>query len=293
MPSKQITAASPTQASTSSTTAACSSQGGTDLASLQQRRLSQAQAGQGNLAAIALAGLQGCSPDPETAALEQAYGAEAVGIYLSQFADYCGASDKTLVRIVGLALEAKDTVGNAMLLHESADAILGITPATSPGEGLRQFKSFFDLARILVPYCPMLSEFLAMYSVALESIAESLEELAGGIRGKDQRQAVTVHEGAWSGGHALANYLRKVPPEGRPVPVPEDLVAWVMDNRDLLTFVTGEAPPAERRTTLGLDMLATDDVDATKLADWFVRHRDTIANAIYGDVANVVLDRNE
>jgi hypothetical protein len=256
---------------------------------MQQRRLSTTQAAQGNLAAVTLAGLAGCSKDPETAALEQAYGEEAVGLYLGQFADYCGSSDQKLLRVVALALKAKDTVDNATLLHDSADALLGITPATTPAEGLRQFKAFFDVARLLVSYCPIFSEFLAMYSVALDTIAESLDKLSGTIRSGDQRRGMAIHAGSFSGGHDLANYLPKIHED--PVPVPEDVVAWVMDNRDLLTFVTGEAPPAKREERFGLDVLAEDSVDAAALAEWFIRHRDAIADVIYGEGADQLMDR--
>jgi len=219
------------------------------------------------------------------------YSEKTVDFYLEHIHGTDPRANQDLVDIYETVTTIRDTVDTAIAVKDTAEAIDDLYSASTPAEGLEAYSRLFNSVKSLVPGIPGVSTFLDMYGDALEQIAGKLSDISD-IVFHDYDMAVAqetsvsevlsfgAHTGTWPGGLEMAEYMVALMSSGGSMSVEgkDNVIDWVVNNHDQLSWLTGEEPPASDGF-----LVFSDDVDEAALADWFYDHRDVVWQVLYGD----------
>lgn len=200
------------------------------------------------------------------------------------FASHTVKSDKFLLKIHGKLTILKDYIDKVDSAYQVLNILLYGSVTDSPKEQVLYFKKFLDALKEWMPYLPGIYEILASYSAIIGGIAEGLGKIAENIRAQEAGFLV-IHPGVWPGGWELYNFIVKLMKSKTPIDVPEPVISWVKKNNILLTYATGEQPPAFTRTLFGIDMFWPDYVNKAELKGWFYKYRKEVKQFVYGSTA--------
>lgn len=187
----------------------------------------------------------------------------------------------------------QSTLKKAGDIKVAANAVMQLSPESSPIGALQAFSDLYNSVIDLMPVPPGIDAFLESYGDILAEIASRLETIAGECWTSikklldsgdvstltDLRDWIGSYRMSLPGGEDLLDYTIATFASSTPVAMDDypEARGWIEDNASTLQFVTGEAPPMESY------MLFWEQVDESSAPGWFHRHRDELKSWVYGD----------